>query len=155
MDSLCKIPLNFRRACVIMSLVDENGHFVVHQNKKTQIINNMGAQSDFFRTTRAVLCKPSDYLGGSDTDKNYGRSAKEQCVKIMEKKKLDRLSELTAISRKRELTEDEKSERELLRNEYRAGVVANLTAQLDNTVIVRPDGTTVQVKDMKRSREEK
>jgi ATP-dependent Clp protease ATP-binding subunit ClpB len=48
----------------------------------------------------------------------------------------------------------EKAEREVLRNEYRAGVVANLTAQLDNTVIVRPDGTTVQVKDMKRSGEE-
>ncbi len=72
----------------------------------------------------------------------------------MEKKKLDRLSELTAISRKRELTQAEKAEREQLRNEYRAGVVANLTAQLDNTVIVRPDGTTVQVKNMKRSGEE-
>ena len=114
----------------------------------------MGAQSDNFRTQRTVLCKPSDYLGKADTG-NIGRFAKEQCVKIMEKKKLDRLSELTAISRKRELTEAEKSEREQLRNEYRAGVVANLTAQLDNTVIVRPDGTTVQVKDMKRSGEEK
>jgi uncharacterized protein YnzC (UPF0291/DUF896 family) len=72
----------------------------------------------------------------------------------MEKIKLDRLSELTAISRKRELTEAEKAEREQLRNEYRAGVVANLTAQLDNTVIMRPDGTTVMVKDMKRSGEE-
>lgn len=72
----------------------------------------------------------------------------------MEKKKLERLSQLTAISRSRELTKDEKSERERLRNEYRAGVVANLTAQLDNTIIVRPDGTTVQVKDMKRSEEE-
>lgn len=72
----------------------------------------------------------------------------------MEKKKLDRLSELTAISRKRELTQAEKAEREQLRSEYRAGVTADLTAQLDNTVIVRPDGTTVKVKDMKRSGEE-
>ena len=72
----------------------------------------------------------------------------------MEKIKLDRLSELTAISRKRELTQEEKAEREQLRNEYRAGVVANLSAQLDNTVIMRPDGTTVKVKDMKRSGEE-
>ena len=72
----------------------------------------------------------------------------------MEKKKLDRMSELTAISRKRELTQDEKSERECLRNEYRQGVLANLTAQLDNTVIVRPDGSKVQVKNMKRSGEE-
>ncbi len=72
----------------------------------------------------------------------------------MEKKKLDRLSELTAISRKRELTADEKSERECLRNEYRRGVLANMQAQLDNTVIVRPDGSTVEVKNMKRSGEE-
>ena len=72
----------------------------------------------------------------------------------MEKKKLDRLSELTAISRKRELTADEKSEREGLRNEYRRGVIANMQAQLDNTVIVRPDGSTVEVKNMKRSGEE-
>ncbi len=72
----------------------------------------------------------------------------------MEREKLDRLSELTAISRKRELTSEESAERECLRNEYRSGVVANLTAQLDNTVIMRPDGTTVLVKDMKRSGEE-
>ncbi|MBO5575220.1 MAG: DUF896 domain-containing protein [Ruminococcus sp.] len=72
----------------------------------------------------------------------------------MEKKKLDRLSELTAISRKRELTSDEKAERECLRNEYRAGVVSNLTAQLDNTVILRADGTRIMVKDLKRSGEE-
>lgn len=72
----------------------------------------------------------------------------------MEKKKLDRLSELTAISRLRELTEAEKAERKCLRDEYRAGVVANLTAQLDNTVIMRPDGSKVMVKDLKRSGEE-
>ena len=72
----------------------------------------------------------------------------------MEKKKLDMLSELTAISRKRELTADEKSERECLRSEYRRGVIANMQAQLDNTVIVRPDGSTVEVKNMKRSGEE-
>ena len=29
---LCKIALKFRKLCVIMLLVDENGHFVVHQN---------------------------------------------------------------------------------------------------------------------------
>ena len=48
----------------------------------------------------------------------------------MEKEKLDRLSELTRISRERELTDDEKREREELRNEYRAAVVGSLMGAL-------------------------
>ena len=67
--------------------------------------------------------------------------------------KLDRLSELTAISRSRELTDAEQAERKLLRDEYRQGVVANLTAQLDNTVILRADGTRIMVKALKHSGE--
>ena len=59
----------------------------------------------------------------------------------MEKVKLDRLSELTAISRKRELTAAEQRERETLRNEYRAAVTGNLRGQLEHTTIVRPDGS--------------
>ena len=54
----------------------------------------------------------------------------------MEKVKLNRLSELTAIARKRELTPEEKSEREALRNEYRRSVIANLTGQLEATTII-------------------
>ena len=54
----------------------------------------------------------------------------------MEKVKLNRLSELTAIARKRELTAEEKSEREALRNEYRRSVIANLTGQLEATTII-------------------
>lgn len=60
----------------------------------------------------------------------------------MEKEKLERLSYFTAVSRIRELTDDEKREREMLRNEYRASVTGNLRAQLNNTTIVRPDGTS-------------
>lgn len=73
----------------------------------------------------------------------------------MEKKKLDRLSELTAISRKRELTESEKSEREALRSEYRQAVLANFTNTLEHTTIVEPDGSKVKVSDRKRSGEDK
>lgn len=73
----------------------------------------------------------------------------------MEKKKLDRLSELTAISRKRELTESEKSEREALRTEYRQAVLANFTNTLEHTTIVEPDGSKVKVSDRKRSGEDK
>ena len=73
----------------------------------------------------------------------------------MEKVKLDRLSELTKISRERELTKGEKAERENLRNEYRSEVRASLAGQLDASTIVRPDGTRIRVKDMKHSKEEK
>lgn len=73
----------------------------------------------------------------------------------MEKKKLDRLSELTAISRERELTESEKSEREALRAEYRQAVLANFTNTLEHTTIIEPDGSKVKVSDRKRSGEDK
>ena len=73
----------------------------------------------------------------------------------MEKVKLNRLSELTAIARKRELTAEEKSEREALRNEYRRSVIANLTGQLKATTIIEPDGSRIKVSDMKRSGEDK
>ena len=83
----------------------------------------------------------------------HSPAIKRRSVIIMEKMKLDRLSELTAISRSRELTDAEQAERKLLRDEYRQGVVANLTAQLDNTVILRADGTRIMVKDLKHSGE--
>ena len=73
----------------------------------------------------------------------------------MEKVKLNRLSELTAIARKRELTAEEKSEREALRNEYRRSVIANLTGHLEATKIIEPDGSRIKVSDMKRSGEDK
>ncbi len=63
----------------------------------------------------------------------------------MEKEKLDRLSELTHISRERELTEAEKRERETLRNEYRAAVTGNLRAQLEHTTVVEPDGKRISL----------
>lgn len=72
----------------------------------------------------------------------------------MEKKKLDRLSELTRIARTRDLTEEEKSEREKLRNEYRMSMVGNLRNQLENMTIIEPDGSRIKVSDLKRSGEE-
>lgn len=73
----------------------------------------------------------------------------------MERKKLDRISELTAISKQRELTDEERSEREALRAEYRRSVIANFTDTLEHTTILEPDGSRVKVKDMKRSGEDK
>lgn len=71
----------------------------------------------------------------------------------MEKAKLDRLSELTAVSRKRNLTEAETLERESLRNEYRAAVTGNLRAQLENTTIIEPDGACVKLSKRLKSNE--
>lgn len=73
----------------------------------------------------------------------------------MEQIKLDRLSELTRISRTRELTDEEKREREALRNEYRQSVVGNLRSQLESMTIIEPDGSKVRVKDRKMSGEDK
>ena len=72
----------------------------------------------------------------------------------MEKKKLDRLSELTAISRTRELTAEEKEERHALRNEYRAAVTGNLRNQLEHMTIIEPGCSRIKVSDLKRSGEE-
>ncbi|MBR6872554.1 MAG: DUF896 domain-containing protein [Ruminococcus sp.] len=72
----------------------------------------------------------------------------------MERSKIDRLSELTRISRTRELTAEEKQERTALRNEYRASVTGNLRAQLESMTIVEPDGSKIRVADMKRDGEE-
>ena len=58
----------------------------------------------------------------------------------MEQKKLDRINELTALSRERELTAEEKAERETLRKEYIAEWRASTIAVLENTRIVTPDG---------------
>lgn len=55
----------------------------------------------------------------------------------MTQEKINRINELSRKSRTPEgLTEAEKQEREELRNEYRRGVVANLTGQLNNIEFV-------------------
>ncbi len=64
----------------------------------------------------------------------------------MDKSKIDRINELARASKVRELTPDEKAEQKVLRDEYRAGFRLSLTSQLDNTVIMRPDGTKEPLK---------
>ena len=69
----------------------------------------------------------------------------------MEQIKLDRINELYIKSKTPEgLSEDEKKEQAALRNEYRRSIVANLTTQLEHTVILEPDGSKINVKDMKK-----
>lgn len=68
----------------------------------------------------------------------------------MHPEKLARINELAKKSRTEGLTAAEKQEQEALRNEYRRAVVGNLRGQLDNTVIVEPDGSSYRPKDEKK-----
>lgn len=49
----------------------------------------------------------------------------------MKQEKIDRINELAKLAKERELTEEEKAEREVLRREYIDSVKANLRAQLE------------------------
>ena len=58
----------------------------------------------------------------------------------MEKAKMDRISELTALSRQRELTEEEKAERKALREEYLADWRRGTIDVLENTYVIDEKG---------------
>ena len=64
----------------------------------------------------------------------------------MDQKLLERINELANASKARELTEEEKKEQAALREEYRIQFRASLRGILDNTVIIRPDGTKETLK---------
>lgn len=59
---------------------------------------------------------------------------------------MDRISELTALSRQRELTEEEKTERKALREEYLADWRRSTIDVLENTYVVGPDGKKRKLK---------
>ena len=60
----------------------------------------------------------------------------------MDQSKIDRINELARKLKTPEgLTDAELAERQALHQEYLAAIRANLTAQLDNTVIQYPDGS--------------
>ena len=54
---------------------------------------------------------------------------------------IKRINELAAKAKKEGLNEEELSERDKLRRIYIDSVKASLTGHLDNTYIVRPDGS--------------
>lgn len=56
-------------------------------------------------------------------------------------KLIARINELARKAKTEGLSAAELAERDKLRQEYLAAFRANLTAQLDNTYILRPDGT--------------
>lgn len=67
----------------------------------------------------------------------------------MEKAKMDRISELTAISRQRELTEEEQAERKALREEYLADWRRGALDVLENTYVIGTDGKKRKLKKRK------
>ncbi|MBQ9737458.1 MAG: DUF896 domain-containing protein [Clostridia bacterium] len=67
----------------------------------------------------------------------------------MEQNKLDRINELARKSRAEGLTEEEKAEQKVLRDEYIAGFRASLTGVLENTYIQTPDGKKTKVEKKK------
>ncbi len=59
----------------------------------------------------------------------------------MEAKLIERINELARKQRAEGLTEEEKKEQQALRAQYLQAWRQNLQSQLDNMVIVEPDGT--------------
>lgn len=59
--------------------------------------------------------------------------------------RIARINELYHKSKSIGLSEEEKAEQALLRREYLDSVRRNLKSQLDNIVIDRPDGTSVDL----------
>lgn len=64
----------------------------------------------------------------------------------MEKEKVARINELAHLSKERELTAEEKTEQQALRQEYVAEIRASFGGMLANTVIERPDGSRENLK---------
>ena len=67
----------------------------------------------------------------------------------MEQHKIDRINELARLSKQRALTAEELAERDKQRRIYIDSVKANLVGQLENTYILRPDGTKEKVEKKK------
>ncbi|MCI5501801.1 MAG: DUF896 domain-containing protein [Lachnospiraceae bacterium] len=63
-----------------------------------------------------------------------------------------RINELYHKSQAEGLTEEEKEEQKKLRREYIDSVKRNLTGQLDNISIVRPDGSVQDLSKVKRAK---
>lgn len=60
----------------------------------------------------------------------------------MTDQQIARINALARKARTEGLTEDERAEQKRLRDAYIAGFRSSLQAQLDHTLVLRPDGTT-------------
>jgi len=73
----------------------------------------------------------------------------------MNQSKLDRINELYHKSQKEGLSNAEKEEQRILREEYVAAVRANLRGQLNNISIKNPDGSIENLGEKYGNRENK
>lgn len=64
----------------------------------------------------------------------------------MDQTKVDRINYLARKSKTEGLTDEEKAEQKVLREEYIEAYRRSLRGLLDNTVIQRPDGTKEKIK---------
>lgn len=67
----------------------------------------------------------------------------------MTDEKIARINALAKKAKNEGLTEAEKQEQQALREEYVADFRRSLKAQLDNTVVINPDGTSYKLKQDK------
>lgn len=65
---------------------------------------------------------------------------------------LARINELYRKSKEIGLTEEEKAEQQMLRKAYVQSVHNNLRGTLENTKIQNPDGSIVDVKDLRKTK---
>ena len=64
----------------------------------------------------------------------------------MTDEKIQRINALAKKAKAEGLTDEEKREQQTLREEYVADFRKSLKAQLDNTVVIYPDGTSYKLK---------
>lgn len=64
----------------------------------------------------------------------------------MTDEKIARINALAKKAKAEGLTDEEKVEQQALRAEYVAGFRKSLKAQLDNTVVLNPDGTSYKLR---------
>lgn len=64
----------------------------------------------------------------------------------MEQTRIERINELSRLSRERELTEAEQTERQTLRAEYIASMRASFTATMESTYLVDEQGNKTKLR---------
>ena len=79
-----------------------------------------------------------------------GANNETEGVRTIEQWKKDRISELTRISRERELTAEEQTERQALREEYLASWRETVVGTLENTYLVDEKGNKTKLPKKKK-----
>lgn len=68
----------------------------------------------------------------------------------MDKANIERINALSRLSRERELTAEEQTERQQRREAYLKAFRAQMRSQLDSTVVEYPDGSRKPLRDANR-----